>query len=138
MAENKTQPTDASVDAYLDAAPSDERRRDLRTLAAMMARLTGEAPRMWGPSIVGFGQYRYRYASGREDNAPLAAFSSRKPDLAVYLGCDEPTQPALLPRLGKHRMGKSCLSIRRLADVDLAVLEALVAASIDDARRRHG
>lgn len=137
-AQNKTQPNQASVEAYLAAAVDDERRRDLQQLVAMMSRLTGEPPRMWGPAIVGFGQYRYRYASGREDNAPLAAFSSRKPDIAVYLSCDEPRRAELLARLGKHKMGKSCLSIRRLGDVDAQVLEALVVGAMDDARRRYG
>lgn len=128
--QNKTQPTEASVDAYLDSGVDEERRRDLRVLAQMMSRLTGEPARMWGPAIVGFGQYRYRYPSGREDNAPRAAFSSRKPDIAVYLTPAEASQADLLARLGKHKMGKSCLSIRRLKDVDLAVLESLVANSL--------
>ena len=135
--QNKTQPNAASVQAYLDAPADEERRGDLRALVAMMSRVTGLPPTMWGPGIVGFGKYRYRYASGREDNAPLAAFSSRKPDIAVYLTPGEPSQATLLPRLGKHKMGKACLYLRRLDDVDLTVLEQLVAEAAATTRAHY-
>lgn len=132
MAENKTKPTDASVAAFLDAVEGEQRRADCDVLMAMMGRVTGEPAKLWGPSIIGFGTYHYRYDSGREGDMPVAAFSPRKGEFSVYLTPDSPGQTELLSRLGKHRMGKSCLYIRKLADVDLAVLEQLVVGSMRD------
>lgn len=140
MAENRTRPTDASVAQYLDAKASAGQRADAEALMGLMARITGEPAAMWGPSIVGFGRYRYTYASGRSGEAPLAGFAVRGRDLVVYLDCEGEgeAQQALLARLGKHRMGKSCLYIRQLADVDPAVLEALVRDSITRVHERYG
>ncbi|MBJ6985625.1 DUF1801 domain-containing protein [Luteimonas sp. MC1750] len=141
MAENRTRPTDASVVQYLDAnATRTGQRADAEAMMALMARITGEPATLWGPSIVGFGRYRYTYASGRSGEAPLAGFAVRGRDLVVYLDCEDEgeAQQALLARLGRHRMGKSCLYIRQLADVDLAVLEALVHDSIAQVRQRYG
>ncbi len=134
----KTRPTGASVDAYLDGIENEERRRDCDRLVAMMQRVTGCAPLMWGPSIVGFDSYHYRYASGREGDMCVTGFSSRKPDISIYLLCDSEVRTALLAKLGRHRMGASCLYIRRLSDVDLDVLEQLVVESVADCRRRYG
>jgi hypothetical protein len=137
LADNKTQATDLSVDAYLAAIDGDERRQDCRAIAALMARVTGKAPVMWGAGIVGFDQYHYIYASGREGDAPCTGFSSRKGDISVYLSASNEAQDALLARLGRHKMGKSCLYIRKLADVDTAVLEQLVAASVAYIKQRY-
>ncbi|CAN5193915.1 hypothetical protein BH11PSE14_BH11PSE14_12780 [soil metagenome] len=137
MAENKTLQTDASVDDYL-AAISDERRRtDCLELIRLMTTIAKQPARMWGTSIVGFGSYHYRYASGREGDAPLVGFSSRKPDISIYIGCDLQAEARLLARLGKHRIGKGCLYLRRLCDVDAAVLGQLVSSSIAQTRLRY-
>lgn len=138
MAESKTKPSDASVSAYLAAIADPERRTDCETLVKLMRKVTQQKPRMWGPGIVGFGSYHYTYESGREGDACATGFSSRKPDISVYLACDFPEQGALLARLGRHKMGKACLSIRRLADVDVAVLEQLVARSVAAIHQRYG
>lgn len=137
MTENKTKATEASVDTYLASRASDQQRADCQVLMAMFGRLTGQSPTMWGPSIVGYGSYRYIYESGRSGEAPLAAFAIRGRELVVYLDCEEDTR-SLLAGLGKHRMTKSCLYIRQLADVDVSVLEQLVATSMAAALRRYG
>jgi hypothetical protein len=138
MATNKTQATAASVEAYFDERASEAQRPDCEALVAMLSRLTGELAVLWGPSIVGFGRYRYRYESGREGEMCLAGFAVRGKDLVVYVDVESEAQQARLALLGKHRIGTSCLYVKRLADVDGAVLEALVAASIAETRRRYG
>jgi len=138
MPANKTAPTRASVDAYIASRASAQQRTDCHELIALFTRLTGHAPRMWGPSIVGHGSYRYTYESGRTGEAPLAGFAIRGRDLVVYLVAEGTEQSALLTRLGKHKMGKSCLSFRQLADLDRSVLEKLVVGSLAEVRRRHG
>jgi len=138
MTENKTQPTDASVERYIAAVEDESRRADCKTLAKLMAKATKQKPKMWGTSIVGFGSYHYKYDSGREGDSPLAAFSSRKGALSVYLMASFPGQVQLLSRLGKHKMGKACLYIRKLNDIDVKVLEQLVVGSVAEVRRRHG
>lgn len=102
-----------------------------------MRKVTKQPPVLWGPSIVGFGRYAYTYASGHSGESCLVGFASRKGDISIYLSVASPTQQALLSRLGKHKMGKSCLSIKRLADVDAKVLEQLVAGSVAEITRRH-
>jgi hypothetical protein len=102
-----------------------------------MSRITKTKPKMWGPSIVGFGSYHYRYESGREGEAALAGFAARRNETVVYLVASGPGQDALLSRLGRHKMGKSCLYIRRLSDVDPQVLEQLVAGSVAEIKRRY-
>jgi hypothetical protein len=134
MAETKTKPTGASVDEYLATRGSEQQRADCRELIAILGKATGQPPHMWGPSIVGFGSYRYTYESGHSGEAPLAAFAIRGRELVVYVIPDE----ALLARLGPHKMGKSCLYFKRLADLDRKVLEQLVAGSVAETRRRHG
>ena len=138
MAENKTKPTDASVEEYLDARANAQQRSDCRELMVMFKKLTRQPPRMWGPSIVGYGSFRYTYESGRTGEAPLAGFAIRGRDLVVYLMPEGEEQQSLLSRLGKHRMGKSCLYFRQLADLDRSALETLVAASIANVKRRYG
>lgn len=131
MAENKTQPTDADVDAFIDAVENDRRRKDSRALLDLMRDVTGEEPVMWGSSIVGFGQYHYRYESGREGDWFLAGFSPRKSNLVVYVMSGFPRHAELMEKLGKHRTGSSCLYLNRLDDVDLDVLRELVRRSVE-------
>ena len=138
MAENKTQPNDASVDDYIVARGNEQQRADCRELIALLEKVTRQPPKMWGPSIVGFGSYRYTYETGRAGEAPLAGFAIRGRELVVYLSAEQEEQKALLSKLGPHKMGKSCLYFKRLADVDASVLEKLVVGSIAEVRRRHG
>lgn len=137
MGENKTKPSDTSVAGFIARVDGEERRADCEALVALMQRVTGEPAVLWGEAIIGFGSYHYRYASGREGDAPLAGFSPRKGDISVYLSCDAAAASALLATLGRHRIGKSCLYLRRLADVDMAVLEQLVVAAMEDVRQRY-
>ena len=130
MAETKTKFTGEDVAAFLDAVPDPRRRADGKVVRAMMEEVTGEPPRMWGPSIVGCGRYHYRYDSGHEGDAPLSGFSPRARELVVYLSTCDPHREALLARLGKHKTGKSCLYLKSLADVDLDVLRELIASSM--------
>jgi hypothetical protein len=126
MAETKTRPTQMQVADFIEAAPDAVRRDDAKTLVALMARVTGEEPVMWGPSIIGFGSYHYRYESGHEGEACRMGFSPRKAELVLYVLNGSPEQAAQLARLGRHKTGKSCLYVKRLADVDMAVLEELL------------
>jgi hypothetical protein len=130
MATLKTQPTKASVSAFLKGIADDLRRKDCQTLVRIMKRAVGSEPRMWGASIVGFGHYHYKYASGRENDWFLAGFSPRKQDLTIYIMSGLDRHDALLARLGKYKTGKSCLYIKRLAEVDVAVLQELISASV--------
>lgn len=130
MAELKTKRTGSSVEAFLARIPDPARREDCRALVKLMKQATREEPAMWGAGIVGFGNYHYRYASGREGDWFLAGFSPRKQDLTIYLMAGFEGQEALLAKLGKHRTGKSCLYVRRLADLDPKILKTLVAASV--------
>jgi hypothetical protein len=138
MAELKTRPTDASVDDFVACLDGEARREDCRTLIAMMRRVTGAEPVMWGPSIVGFGSYHYRYASGREADWMLTGFSPRKRDLTIYIMSGFKGQDETLARLGRHRFSSgSCLYVKRLSDVDLEILEELVKTSVEELRRAH-
>ncbi|MBX3451362.1 MAG: DUF1801 domain-containing protein [Planctomycetaceae bacterium] len=137
MADNKTQPTDVPVSDYLAAITDEQRRQDCQTLVEMMSDITREPPVMWGTGIVGFGSYHYRYESGREGEMCLTGFASRKSDISVYLMALDAQQLPMLRQLGKHKAGKSCLYIRRLADVDLDVLRRLIAVSVAETRAVH-
>ncbi|HYD43955.1 MAG TPA: DUF1801 domain-containing protein [Phenylobacterium sp.] len=125
MAEVKTRPTEASVDAFLGGVAHPLRRADGLALRAIMERVTGEPAVMWGPSIIGFGSYHYRYASGHEGDMCRTGFSPRAASLVLYVG-GFPEYDALLERLGKHKRSKACLYLNKLADVDAAVLEEIV------------
>jgi len=138
MAENKTKFTDASVDDYLARRGSDQQRADSRELIALLKKATHQPPRMWGPSIVGFGSYRYTYESGRSGEAPLAGFAIRGREMVLYLVPHQDEQKALLSQLGPHQMGKSCLYFKRLADLDRSVLQKLITSSIAEVRQRYG
>ena len=133
---NKTQATTASVQAFIDKHPKEEMRDDSRVLINLMQELTGEEPHMYGPSIIGFGTYHYTYASGHSGSAPLAAFSPRKPELVIYLG-QEALEPEVLAKLGKHKATKGCLYVKRLADIDLKVLQTLIRKSIATTRKAY-
>lgn len=138
MPENKTKPTRASVEDYIASRASEQQRADCRALMKLFRKLTRQPPTMWGPSIVGFGSYQYSYESGRTGEAPLAAFAIRGRDLVVYIIPVGAREELLLSRIGKHKMGKSCLYFRRLSDLDQSILEQLVAGSIAEAKRRYG
>ncbi len=140
MAQNKTTWTGNPVATFLEAVSDPKRRADAKTLCALIQRAVGEPPEMWGPSIIGFGRYRYRYESGREGEACAAGFSPRAKQLAVYLSMPSDRTENLLGRLGKHKAGKACIYINKLADVDQSVLGELVADSyrVVKARYPHG
>ncbi len=137
MTENKTKPTDASVDDYIASRGNAQQQADCRALMAILKRVTRQKPRMWGPSMVGYGSYRYTYESGRTGEAPLAAFAIRGRELVVYVLTEGREQKSLLSKLGKHKMGKVCLYFKQLADIDKSVLEKLVAGSIAEVRRLY-
>jgi hypothetical protein len=131
MAENKTKQTEVDVGAFLEAVPNEQRRADAKAVCAMMERLSGEPPRMWGPTMVGFGRYHYKYESGREGDAMRIGFSPRSNALVLYVMDGFPRHAEIMARLGKYTSGKSCLYVKKLSDVDQIALEELVAASLD-------
>ena len=126
MTQNKTVPTSASVEEFLDAISQEEKRADAYELLEMMRAVTGEKAVMWGSSIVGFGSYHYKYDSGREGDMLLTGFSPRARNFSLYVGAGNPRLEPYLQKLGKHSTGKSCLYINRLSDVDLKVLRELI------------
>lgn len=135
--EAKTKPTTVSVAHFIAGVEDPKRRADAEAVCALLAEATGEPATMWGPSIVGFGAYHYRYASGHEGDAPLVSFSPRKSNLVFYLfGCDE-GRDDLLARLGKHKAGKGCVYVNRLSDVDTAVLKEMAISSVEQLRARY-
>jgi uncharacterized protein YdhG (YjbR/CyaY superfamily) len=138
MAELKTKPTNVSVKQFIDAIGDEQKRKDARKLAAMLKKHTRAQPRMWGGSIVGFGSYHYKYPSGHEGDTCLAGFSPRKAALTLYLTPGIARYGALLAKLGKHKTGKGCLYINKLADVDEAVLDELIARAVADTRKLYG
>ncbi len=128
--EPKTKKTQASVSTFIAAIPDEQRRADCERVAALMQAATGEAPAMWGENIVGFGMYHYQYASGTSGDWPIVGFSPRKNDLTLYLMPGFAGREALMATLGKHKTGKSCLYLKKLADVDVGVLNELITASV--------
>ncbi len=130
MAELKTKENDQSVDTFLSTIEDAQKQADCRTLVAIMREATGAEPRMWGDSIVGFGHYHYKYASGREGDWFLVGFSPRKQNLTLYIMAGFDNYEALLGKLGKHSTGKSCLYVKRLADIDMPALKQLVTESV--------
>jgi len=137
VAENKTKQTEASVQDYFAGIKDISRRKDCETLAKLMTRATNYPPKMWGPSIVGFGSYHYKYDSGREGDSCLVGFSSRKSDITVYGMKAAAHAERLLARLGKHKVGGGCVYIKALADVDQTILEKLVASAAAQKKRQH-
>ena len=136
-ADNKTKPTDLSVDAFLAGIEDDGRRADALALRALLERVSGEPAVMWGPSIVGCGAYHYRYESGREGTMARIGFSPRAKEFVLYVMDGFSRYEDLRTRLGKHRTGKACLYVKRLADLDLAVLEELLSQSLQHSRERY-
>ena len=137
MAETKTKPTKVPVSDFIDKVDSEQVRNDCRTLIKMMKKITGSPPKMWGPSIVGFGKYHYKYASGHEGDAPLAGFSPRKGNLTVYMATDFPNRESLLKKLGKCKTSKVCIYVKKLEDIDMVVLEKIVKASLDVTKKTY-
>jgi len=138
MAENKTKPTGASIERYIASRASEEQRADCKALMTLLKKVTRQSPYMWGPSIVGYGSYKYTYESGHSGEAPLAGFAIRGRELVLYLMAQGEKQKALLAKVGKYKMGKSCFYFKRLADLDVKVLEAIIAESIAECKRRYG
>ncbi len=137
MPANKTIATAAPVSAYLATITDPQRRTDCEQLQAMMQDITGCEAMMWGAGIVGFGQYHYRYDSGREGDMCVVGFASRKTDISIYLLAESEQQQQLLAQLGKHKMGKACLSVRRLSDINLQVLRQLLQGAVATMQQRH-
>jgi hypothetical protein len=133
MTENKTKATKVSVAEFIDAITDQSRRADAKALVKLMQKAAGEKPKMWGPSIIGFGSYHYTYDTGREGDMPVVAFSPRKAATVLYGLSDA---EAMLPKLGKHTRGKGCVYIKKLADVDQKVLETMVAKAVAGRRVR--
>ena len=136
MAKNKTVATEASVADYLASIESEPRRTDCEALSKLMTKATKQPPKMWGTSIVGFGSYHYKYESGREGDSCLVGFSSRKSDITLYLA-DFPGREELLAELGKHKLGKGCLYVHRLSDVNPKVLERIVRDAVAARKRQY-
>lgn len=137
MAENKTKATKESVPEFISALTDETKRADAKALVKLMQNVTGEKPKMWGPSIIGFGSYHYTYESGREGDMPVVGFSPRKAATVVYGATGFSEAEALLVKLGKHTTGKGCLYIKKLADVDPKVLETLVSKAVAAKRTQH-
>jgi len=137
MATNKTTETGHSVEAFLNTVADKARRSDSFRIAELFKQATGFEPRMWGPGIVGFGSYHYKYESGRKGDAPLAAFAPRKDSFALYVGMEAGLKDKLLEKIGKHKAAKGCVYIRRLEDIDVKVLEKLIRASVAEKRQKY-
>ena len=137
QANNKTQPHDASVEDYIDSIDHKGRAEDARILVDLMREVTGEQPRMWGSSIVGFGEYHYAYESGREGDHMLTGFAPRKANMVVYVMPGFKPYEKLLAKLGKHKTGASCLYLGRLSGIDMKVLKQIVERSVRDMRKKY-
>jgi len=137
MAPNKTQVTNVDPAAFIASVEHPVRRADAERLLAMMSRVSGCTAQMWGPSIVGFGRYHYKYDSGREGDFLMTGFSPRKANMVLYVMPGYADMSAHLSKLGKHKLGKSCLYVNKLADVDFGVLEAIIADGVADVRERY-
>lgn len=138
MAELKTKATSADVDTFIEAVPDTALRENLRWLTALMTRVTKAPPRMWGASMVGFGQYHYTYATGREGDWFIVGFSPRKQNLTLYFMCGFEPLAVHLEKLGKHKLGKSCLYVKSLSDIDRKVLEQMVRTCVRHVERHQG
>ena len=138
-AENKTKPTEVDPKDFVAAVESDKKRADAEVLLDFFERVTGLKPKMWGPSLIGYGRYHYKYESGREGDMLMTGFSPRKANLVMYImpGYRSDQMQEKLSRLGKHKLGKSCLYINKLADVDMDVLEEIVRDGVDYMRENY-
>src|SRR5260221_6265512 len=138
MAELKTKITEQSVEAFLGNVPDEKVRHDCHTLIKLMKKVTGSPPKMWGPAIIGFDKYHYKYDSGHEGDICLVGFSPRKQNLSLYVLASFPGKDDLLKKLGKHKTGKGCLYVKKLEDIDLGVLETLIKGSVDFLKKKYG
>ena len=137
MAEPKTKPTKVSVESFLNSVENESKRDDSFALLKLMKEITGEEPKMWGPSIVGFGNYHYKYATGREGDWMLTGFSPRKQAMTLYIMAGFTEYDDLMSKLGKYKIGKSCLYVKKLEDVDETVLRKLIKSSIQAIKERY-
>lgn len=137
MAENKTKPTKVSVTGFLNSIEPEQKRKDAKVIAKIMREVTGNRAKMWGPSIVGYGQYHYRYDSGREGDFMRVGFSPRKQNISVYVVPGFNGFAGLLKKLGKHKVGRSCLYINKLDDVDVDVLRKIIEKSVDVMNKKY-
>lgn len=138
MAKNKTAETEQSVTDFINAVPDETKRADAYKLAEIMHAQTGFEPKMWGPTIIGYGIYHYKYASGHEGDAPLAAFSPRKDAISLYTMLPEEKREDLLQRLGKHKAGKGCIYIKKLSDVDENVVKEMIDVTMKNLKELYG
>jgi hypothetical protein len=138
VAEAKTKPTEIAVEEFIAKVEDPQKRADSHALVELMKKVTGKPPKMWGPTIIGFGTYHYKYASGHEGDSCVAGFSPRKAEFSIYLSAEpDERRGELLGKLGKHRMGKGCLYVKRLEGLDMTVLEQLVRESADFIKAKH-
>lgn len=138
MAKNKTTQTEVNVAEFIESyVDSDQKKQDSFELIKMMESWSGFEPRMWGPTIIGFGSYHYKYESGHEGDAPLIGFSPRKSQFSLYVYSKTETSDELLQRLGKYKMGKSCIYMKKLSDIELSVLEELCNETIRYLNENH-
>ena len=133
MADIQTKVTEASVEEFLNTVEGEQKRKDSFEILKIMKQVTKQEPKMWGPAIIGFGSYHYKYESGREGDMPQIAFSPRKQNITLYIGVGDDSDNPLLKKLGKYTTGKVCLYIKKLADVDRSVLQELIAGSFESA-----
>ncbi|MBT8296829.1 MAG: DUF1801 domain-containing protein [Maribacter sp.] len=137
MTQNKTRPTAVAVTSFLDSVEDEIQRQDSIKLVELMKEITGEDPVMWGPSIIGFGSYHYKYDSGREGDMLLTGFSPRKQNLSLYIMAGFSNYGSLMQKLGKYKTGKSCLYIKRLSEINIDVLKELIKASFDHHNNKY-
>jgi len=137
-ADLKTKPTKVSVTAFINGVENETRKRDAKAILAMMKKITGEKPKMWGPSIVGFGEYHYKYETGREGDTLNVGFSPRKANMVMYVMGSVKDNDPLMARLGKYKTGRACLYVNKLEDVDTGVLEKLIKKSYDATQKKYG
>lgn len=135
--QNKTIETNANVSDFIISVSDEAKRNDCFTLVTLMQKLSGQEAKMWGPSIIGFGSYHYKYDSGREGDAPLVAFSPRKAEISLYLSSTFPNREALLEKLGKHKSAKACVYVKKLSDINLMVLEEMILLSLTDVKNTY-
>lgn len=137
MAENKTKTTDANVTEFIQKVENEVKRKDSFVLVDFFKSITGHEPKMYGPTIVGFGNYHYKYASGHEGDAPLAAFSPRKDAIVFYFEPEFPNKEKFLEKLGKHKTSKGCVYVKKLEDINLSILEDMAKASIKETQTKY-
>jgi hypothetical protein len=137
MAKNKTTETESSVTDFINAVEDLKRKNDSFELIKLMQNETGFKPKMWGPSIIGFGSYHYKYASGHEGDAPLVGFSPRKDAISLYLYSTFEDKEELLSKFGKHKAGKGCIYIKKIADIDIEILKKMISHSVQNLKKLY-